>query len=129
MKDSLDRIFEVSKLVKFSPKRDVYFKMLKHKLAPDSPGFCVLCPTRWTVRAASLKSAIDNCVVLQNLWEESIDQATDPSIKACIISVEAQFETFRIYFGIQLGHLILQHSDNLCKTLQLDRLFAAAAAG
>ena len=33
---------------------------------------------------------------------------------------------FRIYFGIQLGHLILQHSDNLSKTLQSDSLYAAA---
>ena len=126
MKDSLDFIFEVSKLVKFSPKRDVHFEKLKHELAPDSPGFRVLCPTRWTVRAASFKSVIDNYVVLQKLWEESIDQATDPSIKARIIGVEAQFKTFRIYFGIQLGHLILQHSDNLSKTLQSDSLYATA---
>ena len=35
MKDSLDLIFEVSKLVKFSPERDVHFEELKNKLAPD----------------------------------------------------------------------------------------------
>ena len=124
-KDSLDLIFEVSKLVKFSPKRDVHFEKLKNELAPDSPGFRVLCPTRWTVRAASFKSVIDNYVVLQKLWEESIDQVTDPSIKARIIGVKSQFKTFRLYFGIQLGHLLLQHSDNLSKTLQSDSLYAA----
>ena len=126
MKISLDLIFEVSKLVKFSPKRDVHFEKLKNELAPDSPGFCVLCPTRWTKRAASFKSVIDNYTVLQKLWEESVDEVTDPSIKARIIGVESQFKTFRIYFGIQLGHLILQHSDNLSKTLQSDSLYAAA---
>ena len=91
MKDSLDLIFEVSKLVKFSPKRDVHFEKLKNELAPDSPGLRVLCPTRWTVRAASFKSVIDNYVVLQKLWEESINKVTDPSIKARIIGVESQF--------------------------------------
>ena len=58
MKDSLDLIFEVSKLVKFS---DVHFEKLKDELAPDS--FHVLCPTRWTVRAESFKSVIDNYIV------------------------------------------------------------------
>ena len=46
LKDALEITFEVSKLVKFSPKRDVMFEKLKDKLAPDTPGFRVLCPTR-----------------------------------------------------------------------------------
>lgn len=54
LKDALEITFEVSKLVKYSPKRDVLFENLKSKLAPDTPGFRVLCPTRWTVRANSL---------------------------------------------------------------------------
>ena len=82
--------------------------------------------TRWTVRAASFKSVLDNYSVLQKLWEESKDQASDPSIKARIIGVEAQFKTFRAYFEIQLGHLLLQHSDNLSKSLETDMLYAAA---
>ena len=41
--------------------------------------------------------------------------------------MESQFKTFRIFFGIQLGHLILQHSDNLSKALQSDSLYAAAS--
>ena len=66
MKDSLDLIFEASKLVKFSPKRDVHFEKLKHELASDSRGFHVLCPTRWTVRAASL-----NQLLTTRLWYKS----------------------------------------------------------
>ena len=45
LKDALEITFEVSKLVKFSPKRDVMFEKLKDKLAPNTPGFLVLCPT------------------------------------------------------------------------------------
>jgi len=45
LKDALEVTFEVSKLVKYSPKRDVMFEKLKDQLAPDTPGFHVLCPT------------------------------------------------------------------------------------
>jgi len=86
----------------------------------------VLCSIRWTVRAASFKSVIDNYTVLQKMWEEAKDQTSDPSIKARIFGVEAQFKTFRAYFGIQLGHLLLQHSNNLSKTLQADTLYVTA---
>ena len=119
MKDALDITFEVSKSVKFSPKRSGTFDKLKEELATDSPGFRVLCPTRWTVRAASLKSVIDNYQVLQELWSVSKKQTTDTSIKARIIGVEAQFSTFRYLFGVCLGELILRHTDNLSKTLQV----------
>ena len=44
MKDALDTTFEVSKLIKYSPKRDVKFGKLKENLAPGNPGFRVLCP-------------------------------------------------------------------------------------
>jgi len=49
MKDILDVVFEVSKLIKYSPKRDVQFEILKLNLALDTLGFYVLCPTKWTV--------------------------------------------------------------------------------
>ena len=64
MKSALDVMAEISKLIKKSLKRDSLFQGLKSDLAPDSPGFRVLGPTRWTVRAASLQSLLDNYDVL-----------------------------------------------------------------
>ena len=125
LKDALDTTSEVSRLIKFSPKRDTLLEKLKDSLAPDTPGFRVLCPTRWTVRAASLKSVIDNYAVLQELWDISQDQVSDPSIRGRIIGVEAQFKTFRYLFGVALGELVLKHTDNLSKTLQSPKLSAA----
>ena len=119
MKDVLDTAFEVTKLVKYSPKRAVQFEKLKNELVPDCPGFRVLCPTRWTVRAASLKSIIDNYSALQELWHVSRGDVADPSVKARIIGVQSQFCTFNFYYGAQLGFLLLQHSDN---TLQSPKL-------
>jgi len=100
MKNALDLIFEVTKLVKYSPKRDVQFEKLRSELAPDTPGFHVLYPTKWTVRAVYFKSVLDNYIVLQKLWDISKDQTCDPLMKACIIGVEAQFKAYRTYFGI-----------------------------
>ena len=64
MRSCLDAVFEITKVIKKSPKRDAIFQKLKHDLATDTPSFRVLCPTRWTVRAASLQSVLDNYEVL-----------------------------------------------------------------
>ena len=125
VKDALDIAFEVSKLISFSPKRAAQFEKLKAELAPTGAGFRVLCPTRWTVRAASLKSMIDNYTVLQELWEVSKNDSADPSMKARIIGVQTQFNSFKFYFGVELAYFLLQHSDNLSKTLQSPSISAA----
>ena len=91
--------------------------MLKQNLEPDTPGFRVLCPTRWTVRANSLKSVIDNYKVLQELWESSQDETSDTSIKARIIGVETQFKTYAFFFGVHLVYLILKHTDSVSQAL------------
>ena len=72
-----------------------------------------------------MQSVLDNYSVLQELWEESKDLASDPSVKARIIGVQAQFKNFRYFFGVLLGELILKHSDNLSKTLQSPKLSAS----
>ncbi len=99
--------------------------LLKSELAPDTPGIRVLCPTRWTVMADSLKSILDNFEVLQELWEESIDLVKDTEMKARINGVASQMKTFDYYFGICLGHLILKHSDNLSRALQMSDISAS----
>ncbi len=125
MKDSLDTTREITKLIKKSPRRDTLFEKLKSELAPDTPGVRVLCPTRWTVRAYSLKSILDNFEVLQELWEEAIDLVKDTEMKARINGVASQMKTFDYYFGICLGHLILKHSDNLSRALQKSDISAS----
>ena len=54
LRNVLDTVFEITKLLKFSPKCDALFNKLKQEIASGTPGFRTLCPTRWTVRAASL---------------------------------------------------------------------------
>ena len=63
---------EIAKLIKKSPKRDSLFQKLKSEPASDSPGFCVLCTTRRTVRASLLWSVLDNYEVLLGVWNEAL---------------------------------------------------------
>ncbi|XP_062505043.1 zinc finger MYM-type protein 1-like [Corticium candelabrum] len=125
MKDALDTTYEFSELVKYSPKRDTALQKLKDSLAPDTPGFRTLRSTRWTVRADSLKSAIDNYCVLQEVWKMSKEYVSDSAIKGRIIGVQIQFKTFRNLFGVCFAQLIRRHSDNLSKTLQSPKPSAA----
>ena len=73
VQDAMDTVSEISKLIKLSPKRDAVFTKLKTDLSPETPGFRVLCPTRWTVRADSLLNVTDNYTALQCTWEESLE--------------------------------------------------------
>jgi len=103
VKDALDITHEVSKLLKYSPRRDSMFEKIKAEVSPDTAGFRVLCPTRWTVRGATLASVIENYSVLQDLRVECIDCTNDTEMKARILGVEAQMKTFRYFLGYNAG--------------------------
>ncbi|XP_052249555.1 zinc finger MYM-type protein 1-like [Dreissena polymorpha] len=94
LRDTMDTVHEVSKLIKYSPKRDSTLQTLKEEMSPDTPGFRVLCPTRWTVRAASLCSVLDNYTVLQTLWDTCYEQTKDSEIRSRIVGVRSQMESF-----------------------------------
>ena len=118
MKSALDAVAEISKLIKKSSKRDSSFEKLKSELAPDMPGFRILCPTHWTVHATSLKSKIDDCEILFAVWEEAQGGHLDGEMKARVIGVETQMHTFDFLYSVFLGELILRHTDNLSKSPQ-----------
>ncbi len=50
--DAIDVAFEVTKLIKFSPKRNAFFDRIKQEHAEDESGVGIrsFCRTRWTVR-------------------------------------------------------------------------------
>lgn len=124
-RDALDITFEISKLLKYSPKRHAMFEKLKKELAPDTPGFRVLCPTRWTVRGESLRSVLENYTVLQDLWDAVLENTLEAEVRSRIIGVKAQMETFHYFFGVCIGERILKHADNLSKTLQSSTISSA----
>ena len=79
-------------LIKFSPKCDVKFDAIKKELERDTPGFRILCPTRWIVRSCSLKSVLDNYVVLQQPWDDCLKEHLQSDVKARIIGIQVQMK-------------------------------------
>ena len=126
MKNALGTTHEITKLIKYSPRRDAIFLRLKDTLPSSSaPGIRVLCPTRWTVRADSLKSVMENYEALESTWVEAADIARDTETKARLHGVSVQMKSFDFIFGSMLGEMILRHTDNLSRTLQQETLSAA----
>ena len=124
MKDVLDTTREITKLIKYSPRRKGKFMKLKESSPASSTGIRVLCPTRWTVRADTLSSIISNYEALQSTWEEALAITKDTEAKARIQGVSAQMDMFQYLYGIMLSEMILRHADNLSRNLQNKSLSA-----
>ena len=115
MQSTLDTVYEITKLIKKSPKRDA---LLKEEITTGSPGIRVLCPTRWTVRGEALTSIAESYQALQATWSAASDETRDSEMRARIGGVAAQMEHFNFFIGVELGRKILLIVDNLSRTLQ-----------
>ena len=125
MRNALDIVYEITKLIKKSPRLDAAFQTIREQLSSASPGVRILCPTRWTVRAEALLSIISNYEALQLLWEESLDFVKEAEMRSRIVGVSASMKSFDFLFGTVLGEMLLRHSDNLSRTLQSHHMSAA----
>jgi len=117
-KKVLDIAHEITKLVKYSPRREALFRDIKNNMPPCSlPGICVMCPTRWTVRADTLHSITCNYSTLQELWDQAVKIVHDNDTTARIGGIASQMKLFD-FFGLIIGENLLQITDNLSQTLQ-----------
>ena len=107
LRDTLDTVEEMTKLIKKSPKRKVIFHKVKDDIVCESPGVRLLCPTRWTVRAAALASISENYLVLRDTFCLAKSESKDSEMRAHIGGVSKQTETFDFFFGIELGRTVL----------------------
>ena len=86
--DALETAMEVTKLVRFSPKRNAVFDQIKSDDEQScGSGIRSFCPTRWTVRGDSIASILDNHNALMQLWEECLETRLEPDIKGRIVGV------------------------------------------
>ena len=127
LKSALETTREITKLIKFSPRREAIFQEVKKDVPTEieTPGIRLLCPTRWTVRGDSLDSVCENYSILLDTFERSLEIVSDTETKSRIIGVLSQMKLFQYYFGVKLGQLIFGHCDNLSRTLQHKDLSAA----
>ena len=128
--DALDVAFEITKLIKFSPKRDSTLSHIREESEEEcGPGIRKFCPTRWTVRGNSVQSILANYNNLKQLWNECLEAPSrlDPELKSRIIGVQSQMNQYKVLFGLKLSERILKITDNLSATLQSQSLSAAEA--
>ena len=132
-RDAMDVGFEISKLIRFSPKRNAALERIKLESYTEEDhvsglGIRAFCPTRWTIRANAIDSILSNYSDLNKLWEECLGAGKlDPDVKSRIIGVQSQMSSYNLLFGLHLclGILRLRLTDNLSKTLQKPTMSAA----
>ena len=99
--DAMDVGFEISKLIRFSPKRSAALERIKLEIGErdhtSSPSIRAFCPTRWTVRADAIDSILSNYSDLNKLWEECLGAGKlDPDVKSRIIGVQSQMSSYSL---------------------------------
>ena len=102
IKDTLDIATEITNLIKESPRRQAIFHRIKSSkhLEKSSPGIRVLCPTRWTVKADTLRSIIDNFETLLDVLEESLEYVRDVEMRSRIRGVSTHMTQVRFLFWL-----------------------------
>ena len=86
--DVFDVVLELSKMLKYSTstKKTAMLLKLKLELAPEILGVNPLCPTRWTVRAQSLRYIRCNNNVIQSVYRSDYSGNVDVTSSARGIS-------------------------------------------
>ena len=82
-RDALEIALEVTKLVKFSPKRNAAFDRIKSVEEEHSFGGSIRSfgPTAWIVHGESIASIVDNYSASMQLWEECLEERLEPDVK------------------------------------------------
>ncbi len=88
-----DTTHEITKLVKYSPRKESPFSSIKDEIAQRKYKYLSLCPTWWTVKADAMKNIINNYSPLQELWEQAITIVRDTETIAHIRGIAAHTQT------------------------------------
>ena len=117
VRDTLELIVELVKLIKYSPKRSSLFQSLKSQVSPDTSDLRPLCPTRWTVRTGAIGAVISNYSTLCTVLEEVNSTGRDEyAMKAG--GILRMLEKFATFFGLKLCFMVFSSTEQLSRTLQ-----------
>ena len=119
LRDALDTVRDIVKLINYSPKRKTLFseKLHDHSVSCNSSGLKPLCPTRWTVRAEAIDAVIKQyTIIIETLDEVHSTTKDEYGLKAG--GIVTALEKFDMFFGLQLGHLLFGAAENTSIVLQ-----------
>lgn len=120
LRNTMEFIFQLVQLIKFSPKRLTLFDSIRQEVGlsdgTSSPSLRTLCPTRWTVRHGSITSVLSN---YQNLITtlDTVQQGHD-EYAAKAKGLLSQMESFDTFFGLKLAYLVYSAAEQLSVNLQ-----------
>lgn len=117
VRDSVELVMEIVKLIKYSPNRTTLFNTMRSQLSPETQNLKPLCPTRWTVRTCAIKAVLDNYETLLLALEEINTTGRDEyAMKAG--GFVRQLQLFSTFFGLKLCMVIFAPTEQLSRTLQ-----------
>lgn len=114
IRDAMDIVREIVKLINYSPKGKALFAS---KLCEQDQQGSTLCPTRWTVRTAALESVFNQYKVLMNTMEE-VNQTTSDDYGLKAGGELSSLQKFGTLFGLRLAHLLFSAAEETSKFLQ-----------
>ena len=125
----LEIVVEITKLIKFSPKREQLLVAGKETFEIDNDdnleqnnSSAKLYTTRWTVRANAFNKVINNFGSLFELWDIFLGDKLDKETLYRILGCKSQMTEFRFFFGINLAYRMYSITDNLSKALQSETI-------
>ena len=121
IRNVMDFMHDLIQIITFSPKRHALFDSIRSQVALNtgelpSPSLRSICPTRWTVRNGSIHSVLLNYSILIKTLDEVRKGTDEYASKASGLLMK--LESFDIFFGLKLSHLIFSASEQFSTNLQ-----------
>ena len=131
MNDVLSTVVEITKLVKYSPKREQLLGTIQENFKLDDGddeekgcSLARLCVTRWTVKANAFLKIINNFSQLYELWDTCLNENLDRETRSCIQGCKSQMSEFKFFYGINIAYTVYLLTDNLSKVLTKRKHFS-----
>ena len=117
IRDGMDVVKEIVKLINFSPKRKTLSSCkLQDNDQPDGT-IAPLCLTHWTCRTAALESVIKHYTTIMDTMCE-VNETTRDEYGLKAGGVLVALENFSTLFGLRLGYLLFGAAEETSKALQ-----------
>ena len=116
LRDTLDTVREIGKLIKYSSKRHHLFSQKLEESEASGVNIKTLCPTRWTARTGAIEAVLKDYSVLMDIMAE-VHQTTRDEYGLKAGGILNTLEKFDTYFGLKLGYLLFGTAEEVSKTL------------
>ena len=117
VRNVLNMVMEISRLIKYSPKRTLVFEQCKQDMSIPGTSLRPLCPTRWMVRTAAIQAVLRNYPALLEALETIGNESYDDYGRRAN-GIHTQLERFDTYFGLKISYLVFSATEQTSVALQ-----------